>query len=109
MKTIFILFVSYFLILQNGYAQSTVKASYPSSNPSPNSAQSNIYQKNSERNYNAHPLNADTLYKANQNRVENEQQSTIYIDTRLGSSSKMYDTYEKNDYGAGAITTNPNK
>ena len=41
--------------------------------------------------------------------IENDQQSTIYMDTRLGSSSKMYDTYEKNDYGAGAITTNPNK
>ncbi len=37
------------------------------------------------------------------------QRHTMYRDTRLGSSSKMYDTYEKNDYGAGAITTNPDK
>ena len=36
-------------------------------------------------------------------------QQPMYRDTRLGSSSKMYDTYEKNDYGAGAITNNPNK
>jgi hypothetical protein len=35
--------------------------------------------------------------------------SPIYRDTRLGSSSPLYNTYEKNDNGAGAITTNPNK
>ena len=33
----------------------------------------------------------------------------IYRDTRLGSSSPLYNTYKKNDYGAGAVTTNPNK
>ena len=33
----------------------------------------------------------------------------IYRDTRLGSSSPMYNTYLKNDKGAGAVTTNPNK
>lgn len=33
----------------------------------------------------------------------------IYRDTRLGSSSPLYDTYKKNDYGAGSVTTNPNK
>lgn len=36
-------------------------------------------------------------------------QPHIYRDTRLGSSSPLYNTYKKNDYGAGAITTNPNK
>lgn len=34
---------------------------------------------------------------------------TFYRDTRLGSSSPQYDTYRKNDNGAGAVTTNPNK
>ena len=33
----------------------------------------------------------------------------MYRDTRLGSSSPLYNTYKKNDYGAGSITTNPNK
>lgn len=33
----------------------------------------------------------------------------IYRDTRLGGSSPYFNTYEKNDYGAGAITTDPNK
>ncbi len=33
----------------------------------------------------------------------------IYRDTRMGSSSPLYNSYKKNDYGAGAITTNPNK
>lgn len=36
-------------------------------------------------------------------------QHHIYRDTRLGSSSPWYNTYKKNDYGAGAITTNPHK
>ena len=35
--------------------------------------------------------------------------SRIYSDTRLGSSSSTYDTYQKNDDGAGAVTTNPHK
>ncbi len=45
----------------------------------------------------------------NQNKGARSGTKPIYRDTRLGSSSKMYDTYKKNDYGAGAITTNPNK
>jgi hypothetical protein len=44
------------------------------------------------------------------NEIQNEPvQKHMYRDTRLGSSSPAYDTYEKNDYGAGAITNNPNK
>ncbi len=39
----------------------------------------------------------------------NNPTSPIYRDTRLGSSSPLYNTYEKNDNGAGSITTNPNK
>jgi hypothetical protein len=35
--------------------------------------------------------------------------NTIYRDTRLGSSSPLYNTYEKNNNGAGSVTTNPNK
>jgi hypothetical protein len=31
----------------------------------------------------------------------------MYRDTRLGSSTKKYDTYKKNDKGAGAVTTSP--
>lgn len=37
------------------------------------------------------------------------QSPAIYRDTRLGSSSPLYNTYKKNNFGAGAITTNPNK
>lgn len=37
------------------------------------------------------------------------QKHHIYRDTRLGSSSPYYNTYQKNDNGAGAITTNPHK
>ncbi len=33
----------------------------------------------------------------------------IYRDTRLGSSEKKYNTYKKNDNGAGAVTTSPKK
>jgi hypothetical protein len=35
--------------------------------------------------------------------------TVMYRDTRLGSSSPQYNTYKKNDNGAGAVTTNPNK
>ncbi|MEO8822943.1 MAG: hypothetical protein ABI366_05150, partial [Ginsengibacter sp.] len=37
------------------------------------------------------------------------QKYHIYRDTRLGSGSLLYNTYQKNDNGAGAITTNPHK
>jgi len=30
-----------------------------------------------------------------------------YMDTRLGSSTKQYDTWEKNNNGAGSVTTSP--
>ena len=45
------------------------------------------------------------------NNTDTDKDNTkpVYRDTRLGSSSKMYNTYKKNDYGAGAITTNPKK
>ena len=35
------------------------------------------------------------------------EKKTIYRDTRLGSSSRLYDTYEKNNNGAGSVTTSP--
>ncbi len=41
--------------------------------------------------------------------TDSSQRSHFYRDTRLGSSSPLYNTYRKNDYGAGAVTTNPNK
>jgi hypothetical protein len=41
--------------------------------------------------------------------TNSSQKSPVYRDTRLGSSSPLYNTYQKNDYGAGAITTNPDK
>lgn len=33
----------------------------------------------------------------------------IYMDTRLGSSSPLYDTYETNNNGAGSVTTMPKR
>jgi hypothetical protein len=35
--------------------------------------------------------------------------TSIYMDTRLGSSSPLYDTYEKNSNGAGSITSMPKR
>lgn len=37
------------------------------------------------------------------------QKNHVYRDTRLGSSSPYYNTYQKNANGAGAVTTNPHK
>ena len=43
-----------------------------------------------------------------QKKIQTSPTSTIpYIETRLGSSSKLYDTYEKNNNGEGAVTTSP--
>ncbi|MEP7253795.1 MAG: hypothetical protein ABI683_15485 [Ginsengibacter sp.] len=39
--------------------------------------------------------------------VATPQQAHVYIDTRLGSSTPQYDTYKKNNYGAGSVTTSP--
>ena len=58
-------------------------------------------------------LSQDRTYEPAQSAPLPNEYSTpqphIYRDTRLGSSSPLYNTYKKNDYGAGAITTNPNK
>jgi hypothetical protein len=56
--------------------------------------------------FNNGPRVHSTIIPAQKNSLS---QPHIYSDTRLGSSSPMYDTYEKNNYGAGAITTNPHK
>ncbi|MEO9098842.1 MAG: hypothetical protein ABI267_00875 [Ginsengibacter sp.] len=55
-----------------------------------------------------------TTHKALVSRTQNKRIITsakrpMYRDTRLGGSSKKYNTYKKNDNGAGAITNNPNK
>ena len=49
-----------------------------------------------------------TRQNNNQNNT-NKTQNHIYRDTRLGGSSPHHRTYKSNDYGAGAITTNPHK
>lgn len=36
-----------------------------------------------------------------------EDTDKLYRPTRLGSSSPLYNTYEKNAYGAGYVTTHP--
>lgn len=52
-------------------------------------------------------INNNTKIGTNNN--YNPNPGPIYRDTRLGSSSPLYDTYKKNDNGAGSVTTNPNK
>lgn len=72
----------------------------------------NTYQKND---YGAgaitnDPNKANGISQYRQNIFDTSKSSTnIYRDTRLGGSSSLYNSYRKNDYGAGAITTNPNK
>ncbi|MEO8412954.1 MAG: hypothetical protein ABI472_04815 [Ginsengibacter sp.] len=56
------------------------------------------------------PTNNFTYKKQPQETIETQpRKQPMYRDTRLGGSSQMYNSYKKNDYGAGAITTNPNK
>jgi hypothetical protein len=40
-------------------------------------------------------------------KAQTQAPSTPYNDTRLGSSSPLYDTWEKNNNGAGSVTTSP--
>jgi hypothetical protein len=40
-------------------------------------------------------------------KVQASPPSPPYMDTRLGSSTKQYDTWEKNANGAGSVTTSP--
>lgn len=47
--------------------------------------------------------------KSNHKKYKPAIKHHIYRDTRLGGSSPYFNTYQKNDYGAGAITTDPNK
>lgn len=72
----------------------------------------NTYQKND---YGAGAITTDPnkgngIAQYPQNTFDTSKSATkIYRDTRLGGSSPLYNTYKKNDYGAGAVTTNPNK
>ena len=55
---------------------------------------------------------ANKNYKAPISQLAQQKKITkkpMYRDTRLGGSSKKYNTYKKNDNGAGAVTNNPNK
>ncbi len=54
------------------------------------------------------PINtAVTLTIPVQTKIEPKPPTTPYVDTRLGSSTPAYDTWEKNNNGAGSVTTSP--
>jgi hypothetical protein len=48
-------------------------------------------------------------YPIKSNKYKGSAKHPIYRDTRLGGSSPGHRTYKTNDYGAGAITTDPHK
>lgn len=91
--------------------ESKVNQFYNRNRTGSSSPQNDTYQKN---NYGAGSVTTDPTkvsgVKTAPVTVPAETPETpIYNDTRLGSSSPLYNTYEKNNYGAGAVTTNPNK
>ncbi|MEO6682927.1 MAG: hypothetical protein ABIN48_08875 [Ginsengibacter sp.] len=88
MKTLNILVILFFYLFNNAFAQ--------------DSTSSKISSK-----YRLVKQNYDSAQKSNIHFKAANQD--FYPDTRLGSSSPLYNTYKKNDYGAGAITTNPFK
>jgi hypothetical protein len=79
-----------------------------SSSPLYNSYQKNDYGAGAITN-DYHKGQNGQIYGNNLPEINSTSNTTIYRDTRLGSSSPMYNSYQKNDFGAGAITTNPNK
>lgn len=61
---------------------------------------------------NSNTTSGSSTTSANQNQNPQQAQTpaeekSIFFDSRLGSSTKQYDTYKKNNNGAGAVTTSP--
>ncbi len=119
MKNIFILlFLSIFLSLNKAYSQTIVNSSHPKSD-SLYSQNENISNQKSVpiifdsskagQDFSAQKPNKTFFTGHYKTYIEPFSKPKIYRDTRLGSSSPLYNTYKKNDYGAGAITNNPNK
>lgn len=54
-------------------------------------------------------ITADSIQMHKKKYKNMHAKTKIYRDTRLGSSEKKYDTYKKNDNGAGSVTTSPKK
>ena len=50
-------------------------------------------------------LKRETTYKYLYKIYKAPAKKPMYRDTRLGGSAKKYNTYKKNDNGAGAVTT----
>lgn len=76
-----------------------------------NKADSNYLYRIDTVKQNTYPTKTQQLQSSQYPRMYDHVRLTphIYRDTRLGSSSPLYNSYIKNHYGAGAITTNPNK
>ncbi|MDP4285138.1 MAG: hypothetical protein Q8891_11990 [Bacteroidota bacterium] len=91
----------------------TVQPIYSDTRTGTSSPLYNSYKKNDDGagsiTTNDNKLQSGSAYKKMPSPANSVSNSPIYRDTRLGSSSPLYNTYKKNDYGAGAITTNPNK
>ena len=54
-----------------------------------------------------HVITKRTVTGTANNHSQSVAKKPMYRDTRLGSSTKKYNTYKKNKYGAGAVTTSP--
>ncbi len=79
-----------------------------SSSPSYNTYEKNAYGAGAITT-NPHKSGSATFFPGTVPDTNAVSAPTIYRDTRLGSSSSLFDTYQKNDAGAGAVTTNPHK
>lgn len=98
MKTLFTIFL--FLFVSNaGYAQDKVMKD----STQIDTVQYKLLQK---VNVNKHTFNPMIKARQHQYKIVPKR---LYRPTRLGSSSPLYNTYKKNDSGAGAVTTNPHK
>lgn len=84
----------FFLISAKGFSQDTTHSN--------NVKKQTTYTRHTTNNNSN--LTPSTKYK-----YKKVAKKPLYRDTRLGGSSKQYNTYKKNDNGAGAVTNNPNK
>lgn len=99
MKNIYIILL-FLLISNSGYSQDKIKKD---STQIDTIQYKKIVKKVKVNNRIIYPMNKN---KKHQYKMVPQK---LYRPTRLGSSSPNSDTYKKNDFGAGAVTTNPHK
>ncbi|MEO6136973.1 MAG: hypothetical protein ABIP35_17600 [Ginsengibacter sp.] len=104
MKTSIIFTIIFSLFSAFAFSQDSTTYQY-----SPTVIKKNSYKITYDRNSPLHLKDTTGTKSQKKYKINFAQKTPMYRPTRLGSSSPLYNTYRKNDNGAGAVTTNQNK